>query len=103
MRGSLPLYLLIPLFSFLTKLASSSLLDSSLLLSLDFGFGLLVPLLLKALKVSSLPNESSYLVLISYAVRVPCSSSTVMVSRSVLSSIANILESNLIGRDLSIF
>jgi hypothetical protein len=44
-----------------------------------------------------------YLVLISYAVKIPCSSSMLIESRSALSSSVDILRSNLIGRDLSTF
>jgi hypothetical protein len=57
--------------------------------------------LLDYLKVASFIYQFSYSVLISYAVKIPCSSSMLIESRSALSSSVELLGSNLIGRDLS--
>jgi hypothetical protein len=59
--------------------------------------------LLDALKDASFTSGFSYSVLISYAVKIPCSSSMLIEFRSDLSSSADILGLNLIGRDLSTF
>jgi hypothetical protein len=59
--------------------------------------------LLDALKVASFIYGFSCSVLISYAVNIPCSSSMLIEFRYALSSSADILGSNLRGRDLSTF
>jgi hypothetical protein len=59
--------------------------------------------LLDALKASYFTCRFSYLVLISYAVMIPCSSSMLIEFRSDLSYSVDILGLNLIGRDLSTF
>jgi hypothetical protein len=59
--------------------------------------------LLDALKVASFTSGFSYSVLISYVVKIPCSSSMLIEFRSDLSSSVNILGLNLIGRDFSTF
>jgi hypothetical protein len=63
-----------------------------------FFFGLL-----DALRAASFISGFSYLVLISYAVKIPCSSSMLNEFRSALYSSDDILGSNLIRRDLSTF
>jgi hypothetical protein len=86
------------------KLAiSSSSSESSLQLQFDFDFCLFFLVLLDALKVSSFLDGLSYSILISEIVRIPCNSSMFNVERFSLSSRAEILGSNLIGRDLSTF
>jgi hypothetical protein len=56
--------------------------------------------LLDALKVASFIFGFSYSILISYAVKIPCSSSMLIKSRYSLSSSVDILGSNLIGKIL---
>jgi hypothetical protein len=96
---------LVPLFNHLTKLAiSSSSFEMSLLLLCSFSF--FFPFffdLLDALKASSFIYGFSYSLLISYAVKIPCSSSMLIESRSALSSSVDTLGSNLIGRYRSTF
>jgi hypothetical protein len=99
-RGNFPLYLLVPFLSFFIKLAtySSYISDKYSLGTFSCFF----------LDFDSL-NEVSHFaglscpVLISYAVRIPCSSSTVSLSRSGLSSRVEMLPSYLIDNDLKIF
>jgi hypothetical protein len=105
-KGSLPLYLsLVPLFNLLTKLAaSSSSSETSLLLLCSFYFCFPICFdLLNALKAASFISRFSCSVLISYAVKIPCILSMLIEFRPSLSSSADILGSNLIGRDLSTF
>jgi hypothetical protein len=59
--------------------------------------------LLDSLKVSYFTYGFYCSVIISYVVKIQCISSMLIDFRSVLSSIADILGSNLIGRDLSTF
>jgi hypothetical protein len=56
-----------------------------------------------ALKAASFTSGFSCSVLISYAMKIPCSSSMLIEFRFDLSSSADILGLNLIGRDLSTF
>jgi hypothetical protein len=86
------------------KLATSSLsFETSLLLlysscSFFFFFDLL-----DALKAASFTSVFSYSVLSSYAMKITCNSSILIEFRSAISSSADILGLNLIGRDLSTF
>jgi hypothetical protein len=59
--------------------------------------------LLDTLKAASFIYGFSCLVLISYVVKIPCSLSMLIEFRYALSSSADILGSNLIGRDLGTF
>ena len=59
--------------------------------------------LLDGLKATSFTSGFSYSLLISDAVKIPCSSSMLIEFRSDLYSSADILGLNLIGRDLSTF
>jgi hypothetical protein len=97
---------LVPSFNLLTMLAASSSSSETSLLLLLCYFSFFFPFffyLLNALKVASFISRFSYSVLISYVVKIPWSSSMLIEFRSSLSSSADILGSNLIGRDLSTF
>jgi hypothetical protein len=71
-----------------------------LLCSFSFFFPFFFDLL-DDLKVACFISRFSYSVLISYVMKIPCSSFMLIESRYSLSSSAEILGSNLIGRDLS--
>jgi hypothetical protein len=73
-----------------------------LLCSFSFFFPFFFDLL-DGLKVASFIFGFSYSVLISYVVKIPCSSSMLIESRFDLSYSVYILGSNLIGRYLSTF
>ena len=104
LKGSLPLNLLVHHFNFITKLASYSSSESSLQLEheQDFDFWLFFFVFLEALNVAFFLDGFSCSIIISYVLKIPCNSSMLSLSRSFLYSRPT-LESNLIGRDLSIF
>jgi len=83
-----------PFLSFLTKCASSAS-DSQLKQYLDPFY--LFFIFFEDFKVASLFDGFSFSPLISYAVRIPCNSSIVNLSRSFISSIDETLASNIKG------
>jgi hypothetical protein len=100
LKGNFPLYFPYPFLSFLINLASSSF-D----ISKWFSFGTCLCFLISfdSLKVVSLFDDFYFLVLSSYAIRIPRSSSIVRLSRSSQYSKVYMLASYLIGNDLNTF
>jgi hypothetical protein len=82
---------------------SSSSFETSLLLLCSYFFLPFCFEFLDALKAASFISRFSYLVLISYAVKIPCNSSMLIDFRYDISSSVDILGSNIIGRDISTF
>jgi hypothetical protein len=98
LKGSLPLYVSYPLFIFLTNCVSS--IYNSWI---EMSYNLCPFVLFYALKFASFYVGFYFYILISYVVKIPCSSSIVSFSRSFISSMEETLELNIKGRNLITF
>jgi len=100
LMGNLGLYFLDPFFSFIIKF-SCYVFDSHLEQSFDLWSVFFI--FFEDLQGFSFFDVFSFLVLISYIVRIPCNSSIVNWSISFISSMEITLESNIKGTDLNTF